>query len=708
MHHPINRKSNEFLLAILLLQFIACITMFLDIPVARQVIGFIYLTFVPGIVLIKLLKMKMNGLAETLLFAAGLSVAFLMLIGLFVNQLHPLFDISKPLSLTFLLPAINTFVLVCAVIIYLRGENESYHTFSFRVENPLVVLLLCIPTLSIIGAIMSGVYGNNMILIFTIIAIATLFAVTMISKKAVSTKLYPFLVLIIATSLTYHSALVSEKMVSFGSDLAGEMFAQKIVDKSAYWNPVNPYPWDQSVGRIYAMLSVTMFPTIYSTLVNLDTLLVFKLFYSILLALVPLGLYNLWKNFLSEKFAFISVFFFMAFQPFYTELLGLNRQILGELFLVLLLTTILNSEKRRLQRTVCLIIFSFGLIVSHYALAEIFLFFNLFVIISSIITRKPSRKITSSFILTFFAIMFAWYLFTSSSAVYESFMSFGERIHNELGNFFSLQSREPEILRGLGIEPPPTIWNLLGRIFAYATEVLIVIGFINIILKRNKIYLDKDYFFMVFGSMIFLGALIVVPGLASTMNTTRFYHVLLFFLAPLCVLGAKIVASIFSRWKKEMMISFLLLTVLIPYFLFQVGFVYEVTGSDSWSVPLSKYRMSAYRLYSQIGYATAYSIFGAEWISNNVAIGHTQIYADSCGRVGDLKCYGAVYGGYVEVLSNVTGIKSNGVVYLNSLNVIEGIFVGSHYLWNTSEFGFLSDLNIVYSNGGCEIYKNSP
>jgi hypothetical protein len=47
-------------------------------------------------------------------------------------------------------------------------------------------------------------------------------------------------------------------------------------------------------------------------------------------------------------------------------------------------------------------------------------------------------------------------------------------------------------------------------------------------------------------------------------------------------------------------------------------------------------------------------------------------------------------------------------VYLSSLNIIEETVVGSHYMWNTSELDFLSDLNIIYSNGGCEVYKNTP
>ena len=702
-----NKKPNNWILTIFFLQATANIVILLNMPIARQIIAFIYFTFIPGYTLIKLLRMKMESLTETVLFSAGLSITTLMLIGLIVNEFHSLFTIQKPLSLTFLLPIINGFAVTCAIIAYLRNKNENANeNIDFNLKNAAVTLILiCIPALSIIGAITSGTYGDNRILLFTIIAIATVFIITVITRKVIPAKLYPFIILIIAISLIYHSVLVSEKMITFGSDLTGEVFAQKIVERNSYWNPKNPYPGDQSVGRTYAMLSVTILPTIYSILLNLDSTMIFKLFYPFLFALVPLGLYNLWKKFVNEKFAFISAFFFMSFQPFYTELLGLNKQMIGELFMVLLLTVILNEKKDKNKKFLCSLIFSFGLVVSHYALAEIFLFFISSVFLASIATRKTSRKVTPTFILYFFTIMFVWYIFTSSSSVYDAFITFGQRVYNELSDFFNLQSREPEVLRGLGLEPPPTIWNLISRIFAYATEALIVIGFVSIILKRTKIYLNKEYFFLVFTSMLFLGLLIIVPGLANVMNMTRFYNVLLFFLAPLCALGAYSVTSFIIKRNIELKTFILLLVVLVPYFLFQTNFVYEMTGNYSWSIPLSKYRMSTLRLLA-FGYFNDYNVFGAQWTSSNF-VGYRRIYSDYYAR-NELRGYGLIYLGYVEPLSNATRVRTNEMIYLNPLNTIECLLIGSRLSWNITKIDYLSSMNKLYSNGGSEVYKGTP
>ena len=702
-----SKNSYQQILCILFLQIASNISILFDIPVARQVIGFTFFTFIPGYVLIKLLRMKMKGLAETVLFSTGLSITFLMLIGLAINELHSVFAVQKPLSQIFLLPATNIFILTCTILAYLRNRNNE--PLNINVEKPSTLLiLLCIPALSIIGAITSGVYGDNRILLFTIIAIATLFTVTTISRKTIP-KLYPFIVLIIAISLIYHSQMVSDKLLGFGSDVGGEVFAQKIVEKNAYWNPINPYPGDQSVGRTYAMLSVTILPTIYSILLNLNSILVFKLLYSFLFALVPLGLYNLWKNFVGEKFAFISAFFFMSFQPFYSEILGINKQMLGELFLVALLTVLFKEKEDKNKKVICSLLFSFGLVVSHYALAEIFLLLISLVLIISKITKRPSRNVTVTFVLFFFIIMFAWYIYTSSSSVFDAFLTFGQRVYNELGDFFNLQSREPEVLRGLGLEPPPTVWNLISRIFAYITEALIIVGFIYTILKRTRIYLEKEYFFLVFVCMLFLGALIAVPGLSSIMNITRFYHILLFIIAPLCVIGAENIIKHLMKHEDMLKTSILMIIILVPYFLFQTGFVYELTNSPCWSLSLSKHRMSQRQVYCILGYADEQYISAAKWLSNEVNVRNVAIYTEPSSRTHELRAYGGIYVGYVETLSNVTQFNTRSIVYLNPLNVIEETVVSRRFVWNITDLQFLKDMSNVYTNGRSEIlYKYAP
>ena len=704
------RKPRDFLLVLLFLQSIVYLTVFLDIPIARQVLGFLYFTFLPGFIILKLLKLDELDRVETVLFSVGLSVAFLMIAGLLVNEFYFLFGVSQPLSLMPLIITFNSLILIGAVLVYLRNENvQLFNSDSLRI-SPFALLFVCLPILSIVGATLVNAYDNNLILLFMIIAISLFFVIGVMSKKLLPPKFYPFAVIMIAIALLYHSSFISSHLVHFGSDLTGEYLAFKTTENGAFWNSTIPYfgGLRTNVGRINAMLSVTVLPTVYSSLLNMDSVWMFKILYPLIFSLVPLGLYQLWQKRFGSKFAFISTFLFMAQQTFYTEMMGLNRQIVAELFFVLLLLIIFNIKTKPVNKRIFFIIFSFGLVTSHYGLAQIVLFIISLTLIYLIVLNRPRKNVTVSMVVFFFVVMFLWYIYTTDSAVFDSILEFGEYVFRQLGDFLDPTSRGETVLRGLGLEVPPSIWHTISRAFAYLTQAFIVIGFVELVTKRTRIHLEPEYFMFTSLAVAFLAALILVPGLANTMNMTRFYHIFLFFLAPLCVLGAEIIMNVVSKRKTEMMVSILLLAVLVPYFLFQTGFVYEVTGNDSWSVPLSKYRMPAYRLYGQLGYTTAYSIFGAEWVSENVAIEYRQIYADASARVTELRAYGSVYVGYVETLSNTTRIAANGIVYLSSLNIIEETVVGSRYMWNPSELDFLSDLNIIYSNGGCEVYKNTP
>ncbi|MEM2146862.1 MAG: DUF2206 domain-containing protein, partial [Candidatus Jordarchaeaceae archaeon] len=420
---------------------------------------------------------------------------------------------------------------------------------------------------------------------------------------------------------------------------------------------------------------------------------------------VPVGLYYVWKSYISEKYAFVSVFLFIAQATFYTEMLALTRQMVAELFFALLLLVLLSKNLKTNNKVLCFIILSFALVVSHYALAEIYLLFISVALIYFIIFKRPNRNITVGMVALFFVAMFTWYVYTSNSAVFDSFLSYGDYISRQLTDFLNPASRGETVLRGLGLEEPPSVWNMISRIFAYITEALIVIGYISTVKKRVWRHLDNiEYFVFSSIAMAFLAALIVVPGLANTFNMTRFYHVLLFFMAPLCAIGGKEIIKFFFKQEKELIVSVLLVIVLSAYFLFQTGFVYEVTKSESWSVPLSKNRINALRLYSDLGYVDTFSVSGAVWMAKNVNYGKSPAYADIVSASNVLRVYGGLL--YTTLLSNVTTIVNGGVVYLNALNVASGEVYEMGSSWNFSELSYIFDDSVlIYSNGQCLIFE---
>jgi uncharacterized membrane protein len=217
------------------------------------------------------------------------------------------------------------------------------------------------------------------------------------------------------------------------------------------------------------------------------------------------------------------------------------------------------------------------------------------------------------------------------------------------------------------------------------------------LLKKTHFRFERDY--TVFSVLAIAGliALTVVPGLANTLNMTRFYHILLILLAPFCVVGIYALTRLIFRREKILVVSVLVVAIFVPYFLFQTNLAYEVTGADSWSVSLSGYRMDPARLYGNLGYIDSNSVYGAQWVSNNVPYQYRLISDDEL--YTSLTAYGLVYRGYVTLLTNMTVVSPGQYVYLSALSVNY-----ENLVWNGTLSSTLNQTDLIYSNGGSEVY----
>lgn len=705
----ISRRPIEFLAIVLFFQIIMDITIILNIPVARQVMGFVYFTFVPGLLIVKIMRMNQLNFLETILFSAGFSLAFLLLFGLSINFILPLINIARPLSVIPLTVMFNGAVVIGSVVAFLRNAEVPIFNFKFLKRHLLILPLICLPILSVAGAIFSNVYGNNLILLIMIFLISAIFVILTLFKKLPFSNYYPLIIFVIAISLLLQFSLVSNYV--HGNDTPAEYFVMSNTQTNSIWNQTGPYPNNEYWGRLNSMLSITILPTIYSSVLNLNLTSTYMIIFPLLFCLVPLVLFQTWRKYIGSKYAFIASFVFIAEPTFFTEMLGLTRQMIAEIFFVLLIFILLKKNMKKIDRLFCFALFSFGLVVSHYALAEIFLFFIFLTFAVNVLLQHFSRKlninISLNLVLLFFVIMFSWYVFTSSSSVFDSFLTFGQSVLNQLGDFANPASRGQTVLMGLGLTAPPTIWNSISRVFAYFIEAFIVIGFVGLILKRVRNNYDRTYALLTTFSVILLAALIVVPGLAATMNMSRFYHILLFFLAPLCVLGAGFISKLVFKRKKQILSMLLLATVLTAYFLFQTGIVYELTGSLSYSLPLNVNKFGS-RLSNDYGILTEQDVTSAQWLSQHDNGGSSQVYA---GYLTPLIGYGAFNFPRLSALSNITETKAGDFVYLGTLNNRYGLVFGND-VWNTSDIqqSVFPLSSKIYSSNECEIYKltNNP
>jgi uncharacterized membrane protein len=153
MNASINLKPKHLLLVILFFQFNVYATVLFNIPIARQIVGLIYFTFVPGFIVIKLLRINELDRLETILFSFGFSLAFLMIAGLVINAFGLASGFLEPLSLMPLMIILNTTILIGAILVYLRKENVKLFGDKRLKLPPIVVLIVSLPILGIVGAI---------------------------------------------------------------------------------------------------------------------------------------------------------------------------------------------------------------------------------------------------------------------------------------------------------------------------------------------------------------------------------------------------------------------------------------------------------------------------------------------------------------------------------------------------------------------------
>ncbi|MCK4733687.1 MAG: DUF2206 domain-containing protein, partial [Methanophagales archaeon] len=361
-------EIGKFLKLVLAIQFAVWSMIGLDaagfqIPILRQFIGFIYLTFIPGILILRILKLHKLGNIETLLYTVGLSIATLMFTGLFMNTVYPLFGISGPISITPLIITISILVLVLCILSYIRDKDFSEPSFIDvgNVLSPPALFLCLIPFFAIFGTYMVNFHHNNILLMFLIIIIA-LIVLLIGFDKFIPKNLYPLAVFVIAISFLYHRSLIS--MYIIGWDIHTEYYLANLVIGNSYW--------DSTIfSTVNAMLSITMLAPIFSDICSMSLTWVFKTIYPLLFSLVPLGLYRIFQKQTDDKIAFLSIFFFMSMVRFYSPM---PRQNIAEFYLVLLILSLIDKDINKIKRSVLFIVFGVSLAISHYGTSYIYMF----------------------------------------------------------------------------------------------------------------------------------------------------------------------------------------------------------------------------------------------------------------------------------------------------------------------------------------------
>jgi len=419
----------------------------LELFYIRAVLAFLFITLIPGLLIMLMMKIRQVGFWEYLVYVVGLSVAFIMFAGLAVNWILPWLNITdKPLSTWPILICFNILLIAFWIIAYIR--NKDLNPFQIKLpkfdalNSIMFIIPMFFPILAILGAFILNNHGPNWLTMIMLGGIAVYVFVIVLFRKRLNPNIYPWALYWIGLALLLMFSMRS--WIFMGSDIVSEYHFFDLAIKNGIWDIVK-YPYGYNVT-----LSITILPTILNIFINTGQTIIFKLILQLIFPIILIILYLFFKKFSTPLFSFLAGIFFISQMGYMLSMPGHIRQEIAFLFMALIFLILFNKKLKGAYKNLLIILFGVTLIVSHYSTGYVFLALFLSTILSifliSIIFKKNKlfvkeiKKITFSLVLLFLVFSFLWY-----SQITPTSNNLVEFTSNSLDNFNDLFKEDSQI-----------------------------------------------------------------------------------------------------------------------------------------------------------------------------------------------------------------------------------------------------------------------
>jgi uncharacterized membrane protein len=345
-----------------------------------------------------------------------------------------------------------------------------------------------------------------------------------------------------------------------------------------------------------------------------------------------------------------------------------------------------------------------------------------------------NKNITSSIVPLFFCLIFIWYSQLTESAFIAG-IGFIETTVNSLNGMFVEESRTPQFNQLVGKDLAYPILSKLNLVFTWSTFILIGIGVLtmlrrykemivlsNISLKKPHLLKNKsevEYLSMALACSGLLVAMLVFPFLSVGYGIQRLYFLAVVILSVFFIIGGMTVSQYLFNFTKiksvikekqeelvgenvEVRAYLVILLILIPYFLFMTGALYQIFGAST-STILSSEGEGYDREYIHDLESSA-----AKWLKECVKnLPNPQIYVTDQFSKRGLISQGKISPEQINATLFITHDRNvRGYIYLNFNNVVKDKFVVGNMPINIIEY---SDMfigkNKIYNNGGSEVWE---
>jgi uncharacterized membrane protein len=487
----------------------------------------------------------------------------------------------------------------------------------------------------------------------------------------------------IGLGLIFMHALTSAYVI--GRDVHQEFGIFQLTLSNFHWDIYDLYtPYN-------ACLSITILPTIYQTLSNMNPEYVFKLFFALLGSILPLMVYTVAKKYLNQRFAFFASLLFV-FQVFFINIVGAVRQEVAIIFFFLAVMILFDCfgdkkfEESWLKKSLFLV-FVFSMIISHYTTSYVaFVLLIPILLLPFLKSLYIKRKFTTTnfdVIIIYILLTILWFIlyakvqFLAGSEVIQSTVAATAAAGAGGGSLDFVNGREGTVLSvlGIGIKSIP---NFIAVIVNDLIFLTLGIGLLTILVKARRILkhktvtlynemkkLDSKLVLAGLLSITLLALFVILPSVSFYYGSDRLFFQLLIFTVPIFIVGAIKIAGFMNRFivKPDLKVG-LILVLLISLFICNTHLQYELTGIP-FSSEYDKTGITRGELYINDA-----EIKTAMWIGT-YKVDDVKIYSDAVG-FSRLSIAGVK-------TTDVRGINFNnktinGYLYMGNANANDGKF----------------------------------
>ena len=625
-----------------------------------------------------------------------------MLLGLTLNYAYPI--IPKPLSLSPVLISYNLIMIVLSIALYRKKTlNESTLEINLNLSSKYLLFAIfpiIFPLLSIMGTSLMNNYGNNFVLLIMLLLIPIYLILITFLREKIYQFTYPIAISMIGLALLFMHSLTSFHI--FGVDIHEEFYCFSLTLNNLHWG-ISSYP-----GLYNSSLVITILPTVYYSLSNINPEYIFKLFFPLLGFISPLCIYIFSKRYFNNYYAFLASLLFIFQIPFIFSQQSSLKTMFAILFSNLAIMTIFDDKIRNIVKAILILVFMISIIFSHYTSSYIFFIIILSISISILFKKRYCKEennsklfnkyfsLSLSLCLLFFTILFLWYA-QITQVPFQTGIHFLQTTIQNFGDFFNLDMRSDTQLAvvGVGLTKIPT---MISTIVYDSIFGVIGLGLITLIVKYEnyRSRFEIEYLIGAIISIILLLLFLVVPYLSVGYGGTRLFLLVLIFLAPLFIIGSKSLAKIISKPIPKLNKK---LAIIIPVLLLISSFScatyiqYQFMG-----VPYSQY------------YDTNSQTREELYISNNEYLASLWLNTTS----GDYKIHSDIFGYYRIKLLNFNLVNMDpyyfdnnktkkGYIYLTNANINGRVYPEGGGIVQTN-WDLINNKSKIFDGGSSQIW----